>query len=48
MSPYSDWIGLHFVLAGVGILLTLPGLFLSLGNWYAIIEWVHTIRHRDA
>ena len=45
MSPDSDWIGLHFVLAGVGILLTRLGLFLSLGNWYAIIEWVHTIRN---
>lgn len=45
MSPDSDWIGLHFVLAGVGILLTLLGLFLSISNWYAIIEWVHTIRN---
>ena len=45
MSPDSDWIGLHFVLAGVGILLTLLGLFLSISNWYSIIEWVHTIRN---
>ena len=45
MSPDADYIGLHFVLAGVGILISLLGLFLSISNWYAIIEWVLTIRN---
>jgi hypothetical protein len=45
MSPDADYIGLHFVLAGVGILISLLGLFLTISNWYAIIEWVHTIRN---
>ena len=37
MSPDADYIGLHFVLAGVGILISLLGLFLTISNWYAII-----------
>ena len=45
MSPNADYIGLNYLAAGVGILLSLLGLFLSLGNWYAIIEWVRTIRN---
>lgn len=45
MRPDSDYIGLHFVLAGVGILISLLGLFLTISNWYAIIEWVLTIRN---
>lgn len=45
MSPDSDYIGLHFVLAGVGILISLLGLFLTISNWYSIIEWVLTIRN---
>lgn len=44
MTPDSDLIGLHFILAGVGILLTLLGLFLVIANWYSITEWVLTIR----
>lgn len=44
MNPDSDLIGLHFILAGAGILLTLLGLFLVIANWYSITEWVLTIR----
>lgn len=44
MNPDSDLIGLHFILAGAGILLTLLGLFLVIANRYSITEWVLTIR----
>ena len=44
MNPETDLIGLNYLLAAVGILLTLLGLFLAIANWYAIIEWVLTIR----
>ena len=45
MSPDADYIGLHFVLGVAGILLTLLGLFLTTANWFAIIDWVRTIRN---
>lgn len=44
MNPEADLIGLNYLLAAVGILLTLLGLILVFGNWYSIIEWVLTIR----
>lgn len=44
MNPEADLIGLNYLLAAVGILLTLLGLILVFANWYAIIEWVLTIR----
>ena len=44
MNPGTDYIGQNYLLAGAGILLTLLGLFLAIANWYAIIEWVLTIR----
>lgn len=44
MNPEADLIGLNYLLAAVGILLTLLGLFLVFNNWYSIIEWVLTIR----
>ncbi len=44
MNTDADYIGLNCLLTGAGILLTLLGLFLAIANWYAIIEWVLTIR----
>ncbi|MBR5879826.1 MAG: hypothetical protein IKY91_09730 [Akkermansia sp.] len=44
MNTGTDYIGQNYLLAAVGILLTLLGLILVFGNWYSIIEWVLTIR----